>query len=246
MNAIDVKNLTVSYDKNPVIRSISASIKPKQVVGVIGPNGAGKSTFLKAIMGLLQLDSGSISVFGENISKARDKVAYVPQRSEIDWDFPVIVRDVVMMGRYKHLGWVRKPKKEDHKIVDESLQQLGMQDFSERQIGELSGGQQQRVFLARALAQQTDILMLDEPFVGVDAATENSILDLMGKLKDVGKTIVVVNHDLSNVVKRYDSLMLINQRLVAYGKTKDVFKQDIINKAYGGRLTLLEEVQAKE
>lgn len=245
-SAIEINNLTVSYDKHPVIRAINVSINPKQIVGVIGPNGAGKSTLLKAIMGLMPLDSGNISLFGKPISEARHTIAYVPQRSEIDWDFPVIVRDVVMMGRYKHIGLFKRPKKEEHEIVEKSLRELGMQDFANRQINELSGGQQQRVFLARALAQQTDILMLDEPFVGVDAATENSIWEMMHKLKTQGKTIIVVNHDLTNMVKRYDNLLLINQRLVAYGKPSEVFKPEIINKAYGGRLTLLEEIGVKE
>lgn len=245
MNAIDISNLTVSYDKHPVIRAITVSIKPKQIVGIIGPNGAGKSTLLKAIMGLLPLDSGNISIFSKSINEAKHLAAYIPQRSEIDWDFPVTVKDVVMMGRYKHIGLFKRAKKEDYAIVENSLKELGMQDFTNRQIGELSGGQQQRVFLARALAQQTEILMLDEPFVGVDAATENSIWELMHRLKSQGKTIFVVNHDLTNMVKKYDSLLLINQRLVAYGKPSEVFKPHIINKAYAGRLTLLDEIETK-
>lgn len=246
MNAIEINNLTVSYDKHPVIRAINVSIKPKQIIGIIGPNGAGKSTLLKAIMGLLPLDSGGILILGEQAADAKHLIAYVPQRSEIDWDFPVTVKDVVMMGRYNHIGLFKKAKKEDYAIVENSLKELGMQGFANRQIGELSGGQQQRVFLARALAQQTEILMLDEPFVGVDAATENSIWELMHKLKSQGKTILVVNHDLTNMVKKYDNLLLINQRLVDYGKPSEVFKPDILNKAYAGRLTLLEEIETKE
>lgn len=246
MNAIEVKNLTVSYEHHPVIRSISVSIKPKQIIGIIGPNGAGKSTLLKAIMGLLPLDSGSISIFGKPAEAAKHLIAYIPQRNEVDWTFPVVVRDVVMMGRYREIGLFRRPGKLDRDTVEKSLREIGIEAYSDRQIGELSGGQQQRVFLARALAQKTDILMLDEPFIGVDAATENSIWEMMKKLKARGKTILVVNHDLTNMVKRYDSLLLLNQRLVAYGKPSIVFRPENINEAYGGRLTLLEEVQAKE
>lgn len=246
MNALEIKNLTVSYEQHPVIRSISVPIKSKQIVGIIGPNGAGKSTLLKAIMGLLPLDSGTISIFGKSAETAKHLIAYIPQRNEVDWNFPVVVRDVVMMGRYKDIGTFKRPGKADKDIVEKSLKDMGMEAYADRQIGELSGGQQQRVFLARALAQKTDILMLDEPFIGVDAATENSIWEMMRRLKSRGKTILVVNHDLTNMVKKYDSLLLLNQRLVAYGKPSTVFRQENINKAYGGRLTLLEEVQAKE
>lgn len=246
MNALEIKNLTVSYEQHPVIRSISAVIKPKQIVGIIGPNGAGKSTLLKAIMGLLPIDSGTISIFEKSAETAKHLIAYIPQRNEVDWNFPVVVKDVVMMGRYKDIGVFKRPGKTDKDIVEKSLKDIGMEAYADRQIGELSGGQQQRVFLARALAQKTDILMLDEPFIGVDAATENSIWEMMKMLKSRGKTILVVNHDLTNMVKKYDSLLLLNQRLVAYGKPSTVFRQENINKAYGGRLTLLEEVQAKE
>lgn len=246
MNALEIKNLTVSYGQHPVIRSISVPIKSKQIVGIIGPNGAGKSTLLKAIMGLLPLDSGTISIFGKSAETAKHLIAYIPQRNEVDWNFPVVVRDVVMMGRYKDIGIFKRPGKEDKDIVEKSLKDIGMEAYADRQIGELSGGQQQRVFLARALAQKTDILMLDEPFIGVDAATENSIWEMMKMLKSRGKTILVVNHDLTNMVKKYDSLLLLNQRLVAYGNPSMVFRQENINKAYGGRLTLLEEIQAKE
>lgn len=244
--SIEINNLTVSYDKHPVLRAITVPIKPKQIVGIIGPNGAGKSTMLKAIMGLMPIDSGSIFVMGKKINEARHLISYVPQRSEIDWNFPVSVKDVIMMGRYKNIGLFKWPTKKDSFIVEKALHELGMQDFANRQIGELSGGQQQRVFLARALAQQTEILMLDEPFVGVDAATESYIWELMHKLKAQGKTIIVVNHDLTNMVKKYDALLLLNQRLVAYGRPSKVFKADTINKAYAGRLTLIEEIEAKE
>lgn len=241
--AIAVQNVTISYERTPVLRAVTVAIPPKQIVGIIGPNGAGKSTLLKGIIGLLPLDSGQITIFSKPIAQSRDKLAYVPQRTEIDWHFPVTVRDVVLMGRYKHLGWLQRPKKADKDITQQALQQMGMTEFAERAIDELSGGQQQRVFLARALAQQADILLLDEPFVGVDAATENAIWELLHALKADGKTILVVNHDLTNMVKRYDQLVLLNQRLVASGSPAEVFTPAIINKAYGGLLTLLEEVR---
>ncbi|HLC65554.1 MAG TPA: metal ABC transporter ATP-binding protein [Candidatus Nanoarchaeia archaeon] len=241
MNAVEIKNLTVSYDRQPVIRSISFAISQKQIVGIIGPNGAGKSTLLKAMVGLLRTDSGEISIFGKQVIDAKHLIAYIPQRSEIDWDFPVTVQDVVIMGRYKKLGLFKRPKKIDHEIVKKSLREVGMLQYSERSIGQLSGGQQQRVFIARALAQQTPILMLDEPFVGIDAATEKSIWQLLNKLKR-DKTIIVVNHNLTESVKNYDRVALINQRLIAYG-SPSILNKELIQKTYSGRLTLLEEMQ---
>ncbi|MBI4439905.1 metal ABC transporter ATP-binding protein [Candidatus Woesearchaeota archaeon] len=241
MNAIETKNLTVSYDRQPVIRGVSIEIKEKQIVGIIGPNGAGKSTLLKAMVGLLPIDSGNVSIFGKAVSDARHLIAYIPQRSEIDWDFPVTVNDVVTMGRYKKIGMFRRPKKTDHEIARKSLREVGMLQYSDRSIGQLSGGQQQRVFIARALVQQTPILMLDEPFVGIDATTEKSIWQLLHKLKGQ-KTIIVVNHNLTESIKNYDKVALINQRLIAYCNPK-LLNQEIIQKTYTGRLTLLEELQ---
>jgi manganese/zinc/iron transport system ATP- binding protein len=240
--AIKTENVTVSYDTKPVLIGVSLKITTGIVVGIIGPNGAGKTTLLKAIMGLVKLDRGEVLIFGTEIGKQRRHVAYVPQRSEIDWDYPIIVRDVVMMGRYPHIGLFRHPEKRDYEIVAECLEKVGMSAFSTRQIGELSGGQQQRVFLARALAQEAQILLLDEPFVGVDATTENTIYSLMHELKQEGKTILVVNHDLATASKYYDYLILLNQRLVAYGPTPEVFTPELLSKTYGGRLTMLETV----
>lgn len=244
MMSIDLKNVTVSYDKRPVLRGVSLSIEPGQVVGLLGPNGSGKTTLLKAIMGLALLDNGRIFIYDKPLDANRKLIAYIPQKESVDWDYPVVVSDVVMMGRYGHLGWIRRPSRRDHEIVAKALEQVEMSPYADRQIGHLSGGQQQRVFLARSLAQEAQILLLDEPFVGVDAATERAIFSLMTKLKDEGKTLLVVNHDLSNnVIKNFDSLILLNQRLVAYGTTAQVFTPELLRKAYGGRLTMLQQVE---
>lgn len=245
MYAIDVNNLTVSYDQKIALRGVTVRVGSEQVVGIIGPNGAGKSTLLKTILALIPEESGTVSVFGKSIDQVRARVAYVPQRSAVDWDFPVTVYDVVLMGRYVHLGWGKRPTMRDHDIAQHALGEMEMLDFTHRQIGELSGGQQQRVFLARALAQQADLLLLDEPFVGVDAATEAAIFTIMKRLRDQGKTVLVVNHDLSNVQQHYDSVMLLNKRLVAYGPTERVFRPDILAQTYGGRLTLLEQADQR-
>jgi manganese/zinc/iron transport system ATP- binding protein len=240
--AISLENVTVSYDTKPAIIGITLDIPPGQVVGIVGPNGAGKTTLLKAIMKLLPLDRGRILIFGNPVEKSRRLMAYVPQKELVDWDYPIVVSDVVMMGRYPHIGWIRRPRKVDYEVVDRCLKQVEMSDYKDRQIGELSGGQQQRVFLARALAQEAQILLLDEPFVGVDAATEQAIFSLMRELKSEGKTVLVVNHDLGNAINYYDSLILINQRLVAYGPAREVFTPELLRKTYGGRLAILESL----
>jgi len=241
-SAIDIQNVTVSYGLKPAIRNVTMQILPHQIVGIIGPNGAGKSTLLKAIVGLLPLDDGLITVFGKPLKEARRRVAYVPQKESVDWDFPVTVRDVVLMGRYGHLRILQRPRAEDGVVAMQVLGLVGMSDFENRHIRDLSGGQQQRVFLARALAQEADIMLLDEPFVGVDAATEQVVFDLMAQLKSEGKTLIVVNHDLS-VVDHYDSLVMVNQRLVAFGPSKEVFNSERLRETYGGRLTILQETE---
>lgn len=238
--AIKMENVTVSYGTRPAILGITLSIPNGSVVGIIGPNGAGKTTLIKAVMGLVPMDRGKVTMLGKPLNEVRKLITYVPQKSQIDWDYPVVVKEVVVMGRYCHLGLIHRPKKSDWEIVDRSLERLGMSEFVDRQIGELSGGQQQRVFLARALAQEAQILLLDEPFVGVDAATEKTIFNLMIEMKNEGKTVLVVNHDLSNVTKYYDHLLLLNQRVVAYGPVAEVFTPDLLNKTYGGRLTIFE------
>jgi manganese/zinc/iron transport system ATP- binding protein len=243
MNVITVKNLTISYHKKPAIKGISLNLEPGRVIGIIGPNGAGKSTLLKGILGLLPFDTGEVKIFGKDINESRKQISYIPQREQFDWDFPINVEDVVMMGRYAHLPVIGFPKQKDRDIVQSVLKKVEMDKYSARQIRNLSGGQQQRIFLARALAQESTIYFLDEPFVGVDAKTEKAIFNLMRELKDQGKTILVVHHDLGKVVEYFDKTIMINQTLVAYGDTKDVFTADIINKTYGGRLTILQKTE---
>ena len=243
MEVISVKNLTVSYQKKPAIKSINLKITEGSIVGIIGPNGAGKSTLIKAILGLLPYDTGEVKIFGKNLDESRKKISYIPQREQFDWDFPINVEDVVMMGRYSHLGMFSFPGKKDKEIVQEKIQKVGMQDFRTRQIRNLSGGQQQRIFLARALAQESDIYLMDEPFVGVDAKTERTIFDLMNELKQQNKTILVVHHDLGKVTEYFDKLILINQTLIAYGDTDLVFNKELISKTYGGRLTILQKTE---
>ncbi|MDR7417256.1 MAG: metal ABC transporter ATP-binding protein [Armatimonadota bacterium] len=238
--AIEVRNLTVSYREQPAVRHVSFQIEPGLLVGLVGPNGAGKSTLLKALVGLVVPDTGAVRIFGQPISQTRRLVAYVPQRSEVDWDYPIVVEEVVLMGRFVHLGLVRRPGPEDRRIAREALRQVGMEGFADRQIGQLSGGQQQRVFLARALAQEARVLLLDEPFVGVDAATEETIYVLLRRLQQEGRTVVVATHDLSRAQTAFDRLLLLNQVLVAYGPPERVFTPELLQRTYGGRLTLLE------
>lgn len=243
MYVITVKNLTISYHKKPAIKGVNLNIEPGSVIGIIGPNGAGKSTLLKGMLGLLPFDTGEIKIFEEEIDRSRKRISYIPQREQFDWDFPINVEDVVMMGRYAHLPVVGFPKAGDKKIVEQVLNKVEMDKYAKRQIRQLSGGQQQRVFLARALAQESDIYFLDEPFVGVDAKTERAIFKLMKELKDMGKTLLVVHHDLSMVKDYFDKLIMINQTLIAYGDSEKVFTPELVNKTYGGRLTMLQKTE---
>jgi len=243
--ALELHDLTVSYAKKPVLYGVDVQVPQGALVGIIGPNGAGKSTMIRAIMGLTPASSGWVQIFGESFEKNRHRVGYVPQREQVDWDFPVNVMDVVLMGRYGRRGWLRRVTKEDKKIAEESLDKVGMLPFRNRQIANLSGGQQQRVFLARALAQQSDLYLMDEPFAGVDATTERAIVTLLQELQSQGKTILVVHHDLTTAKEYFDHLLLLNMRLVSFGKTQDVFTVEQLQKTYGGRLTILSDVAAK-
>ena len=240
--ALELHDLSVSYHKKPVLYGVDLAIPEGSLVGLIGPNGAGKSTLIKAVMGLLPLNGGWVKVFGEPFAKAKQRVGYVPQRESVDWDFPVNVMDVVLMGRYGRLGLLRRPGKEDRDKAREALDKVAMLPFANRQISNLSGGQQQRVFLARAIAQESDLYLMDEPFAGVDAATEAAIIALLQELKSRGKTIVVVHHDLTTARGYFDRLVLLNMRVVASGLTEEVFTVDLLQKTYGGRLTLLSDV----
>jgi manganese/zinc/iron transport system ATP- binding protein len=239
---IEIHDLSVAYERKPVLWDVDLSLPEGQLIGIIGPNGAGKSTLLKAIMGLLPLNSGYIQINGKPLEEMRHKISYVPQRESVDWDFPTSVYEVVMMGRYGQLGLFNRPKKSDKEIVMDSLRKVGMDNFKDRQISQLSGGQQQRVFLARALAQQADIYFMDEPFAGVDAATEKAIIELLGEMSAQNKTVIVVHHDLQSVAKYFDWIILLNMRLVASGPINEAFTPELLQETYGGKLTLLTEI----
>ncbi|MUV39122.1 SkfA peptide export ATP-binding protein SkfE [Lentibacillus sp. JNUCC-1] len=230
--AIDVHDLHVSYYGKEVLKNVSFSFETGNLIGILGPNGAGKSTLMKAILGLIPHDGGEITIDNGPLKEVQKRVAYVPQRSNIDWDFPIIVKDTVLLGTYPKLGLFRRPRKADREKAMECLAKVGMEQFADSQIGELSGGQQQRVFLARALAQDADYFFLDEPFVGIDVASEEVIINILRDLREAGKTIFVVHHDLSKVEDYFDELILINKELYGAGPVKSVFQMDIMKKAY--------------
>jgi manganese/iron transport system ATP-binding protein/manganese/zinc/iron transport system ATP- binding protein len=232
--SIEVANLTVSFGPKPALLDVTFSVENGVLAGVIGPNGAGKSTLIKAILGFVKPDVGYVRILGAGVEKSKGKVAYVPQRGSVDWDYPITVWEVAMMGRHNHIPWHRDPGAEDRRIVEESLEMVRMSDFASRQIGRLSGGQQQRVFMARALAQGAQILLLDEPFAGVDAATERAILDVLDSAKESGRTLVVVHHDLATAGEYFDRLILIKQRLYAYGPPERVLNPALLSEVYEG------------
>ncbi len=240
-----IENLTASYDKNPVISNINLKIPSGNIVGIVGPNGAGKSTLIKSVMGLVPKYTGKIYIFGQPFQKASKYIGYMPQRENIDWDFPVNVYDVVMMGRYQKLGLFKKPKKADREFVDACIEKVDLTAFKNHQISNLSGGQQQRVFLARALAQESDLYFMDEPFAGVDAKTERAIMGVLQELRDQGKTLIVIHHDLATVKDHFDYLVLINHRIIASGFTKEVFTIDNLEKTYGGNLHIFREQKSQ-
>jgi manganese/zinc/iron transport system ATP- binding protein len=240
--AVEIADLTVAYHRKPVLWEISLEIPQGSLVGIVGPNGAGKSTLMKAIVGLAPQVSGRIRTLGGLLSENRHRIAYVPQRESVDWDFPASVLDVVLMGLYREAGWFWPLRSEHRKRAMEALEQVGIADLASRQISQLSGGQQQRTFLARALVQNADLFLLDEPFAAVDAATEQSIVDLLRALQSAGKTVLVVHHDLHTVPLYFNFLVLINVRAVAWGRTSEVFTPENLKRTYGGRLTILDEV----
>lgn len=229
---IDVDRLRVSYYGKEVIKNVSFSIDTGKLIGIIGPNGAGKSTMMKAILGLIPRDSGKVTIANQSVNSVRKNIAYVPQRSNIDFDFPIIVRDTVLLGTYPQLGLFRRPGKREKELAMECLEKVGMEDYSKSQIGELSGGQQQRVFLARALAQKAEYFFLDEPFVGIDVASEQVIIGILKGLRDAGKTVFVVHHDLSKVESYFEDLILLNKELIGCGPVENVFQPKLIQEAY--------------
>jgi manganese/zinc/iron transport system ATP- binding protein len=231
-----IRGLTVSYGEVPAVFSLDATFAPGAMTAIVGPNGAGKSTMLKAALGIVPAVSGSVTVFGQPLDRARSRIAYVPQRASVDWDFPTRVLDVVLMGLYRELGLLRMVRPRHRDTAMACLDRVGMAAFADRQIGQLSGGQQQRVFLARALAQGADLYLLDEPFAGVDAATEKAIIAVLKSLRDEGRTIVAVHHDLSTVADYFDRVLLMNVRAIAEGTVAEAFTTENLQAAYGGRL----------
>ncbi|WP_110670235.1 metal ABC transporter ATP-binding protein [Salinicola halophilus] len=242
--ALHVEDLTVSYQSKPVLWDIDFDIPPGVMAAIVGPNGAGKSTLIKSILGLTPPIAGHVTLFGRPYRVQRKRVGYVPQRSSVDWDFPTTALDVVTMGLYGQLGWLRRPGKAHRQRAREALEQVGMQDYANRQISQLSGGQQQRVFLARALIQQADIYFLDEPMAGVDAPTERAIVEILRGLRDAGKTVIVVHHDLQTVRTYFDWLLILNVRVVAQGPVEEIYTADNLRRAYGGQIALLENTGA--
>jgi len=236
-----VNDLTVAYHRKPVLWDIELNLPEGRLIAVVGPNGAGKSTFIKSVLGLVPRASGAVTIYGKSYKAQRHLVGYVPQRESVDWDFPVNALEVVAMGLYRKIGWLRPVGKRDRQIALEALDKVGMANFADRQISQLSGGQQQRVFLARALAQDARLYFMDEPFAGVDVATERAIIALLKELKAAGKTCVVVHHDLQTVPTYFDHVVLLNMRLVAAGPVETVFNEENLKKTYGGRLTLLSQ-----
>lgn len=236
--ALELRRITASYSSRPVLWDAEANFPRGALSAIVGPNGAGKSTLLKAALGLLPVDAGQSLIFGHPAREALDRVAYVPQRDAVDWDFPVTVREVVEMGRYPRVGWLKRPRREDKERVDWCLEEVGMSAFAKRQIGALSGGQRQRVFLARALAQDAPLLVMDEPFSGVDARTEKAILALLNELRDQGRSIVVVHHDLATVRRSFDWTLLLNVRTIACGPVAEVLTEANLRRAYGGVVDL--------
>src|SRR5690554_2548808 len=239
---VEVHDLTVSYNQNPVLWNVDLSLPSGALVGILGPNGAGKSTLIKAIMGLLDFNSGYVKIFDQELDKVRKRISYVPQRESVDWDFPASALDVVMMGTYHKLGLFRRPGKKEKSLAMACLEKVSMTPFADRQISELSGGQQQRVFIARALAQEADIYFMDEPFAGVDISTEKAIVTLLKEMTAAGKTVVVVHHDIYSASDYFDWIILLNMHLVASGPTEKVLTDELLQKTYGGKLTLLADV----
>ena len=236
---LDVSDLTVAYGQKPVVWEAAAQFPEQRLTAIVGPNGAGKTTFLKAALDLIPRTSGRVRFFGQSYDQCRSRVAYVPQRETVDWDYPINAVDVVAMGLYRKVGWCRWIGKRDRGRALEALERVDMAEFAGRQISELSGGQQQRVFLARALVQDADLYLMDEPFAGVDATTEKAIVEILRELRCSGRSVVCVHHDLPTVADYFDHVMLLNMRIVTCGPIDEVFNLENLKRTYGGRLSLL-------
>ncbi len=242
--ALSVEDLTVAYHSKPAIWDIDLGVPEGVLMGIVGPNGAGKSTLIKAVLNLIPRAAGRVSFYGSSYEQARSLVGYVPQRGSVDWDFPTSVLDVVTMGLYGKLGWLRRPGRKERDLALFALEQVGLLDLVDRQISQLSGGQQQRTFLARALVQDAQIYFMDEPFAAVDAITERAIVNILQQLKERGKTVLVVHHDLQTVEDYFDWLALLNVEVIASGPTAEVFTPENLQKTYGGPVSYLQAVQA--
>ncbi|NBO93434.1 MAG: metal ABC transporter ATP-binding protein [Planctomycetia bacterium] len=240
---LEVDDLNTTYQRRVVLDAIDLSVDGPALVAIVGPNGAGKSTFLKSILGLVPC-TGSVRVLGQPIDSVRRRIGYVPQRESVDWDFPVSVGDVALMGTYGRLGWFRRPGAAERRVAQECLSRVGLDGLEDRQIGRLSGGQQQRTFLARALAQQADVYFMDEPMAGVDASTQAVIFDLLDELRDAGKTVFVVHHDLRTVASRFDRVVMLNRRLIAAGPMAEVFTTENLQQTYDSQFVTLDEAIA--
>lgn len=236
---VAIHAMTIAYNKKPVLWDVDYDAPVGALVAIVGPNGAGKSTLIKGCLGIVPRASGTVEFWGEPLADSRARIGYVPQRESVDWDFPVSALDVVCMGRYRKIGWFRRVSRQHKDAARHALERVGMADFADRQISQLSGGQQQRVFLARALAQEADLYFMDEPFAGVDAATERAIIDVLRELRAQGKTVICVHHDLQSVPEYFDHALLLNMRVVAAGPVDQVFTPRNLHRTYGGRLTLL-------
>ncbi|SFN89144.1 manganese/zinc/iron transport system ATP-binding protein [Algoriphagus ornithinivorans] len=239
---LEIHDLTVSYDQSPVLWNVDLSLPEGKLIGILGPNGAGKSTLIKAIMGLVQASGGYVKIFNKDLEQVRNRISYVPQRESVDWNFPASVLDVVLMGTYGKLGLFKRPGKKEKELAHNCLEKVGMNAFASRQISELSGGQQQRVFIARALAQEADLYLMDEPFAGVDMATETAIFQLLQEMSKEGKTIVVVHHDIHSAMSYFEWIIMLNLHLVASGPKQEVVSEELLRKTYGGKLNLLTKV----
>jgi manganese/zinc/iron transport system ATP- binding protein len=239
--AIEVHQLTVNYGKTPVLWDISLKIPKGKLVGIIGPNGAGKSTFIKTALGLVKPLSGKVEFFGLSLQQFRQQIAYVPQRETVDWDFPITVYELVLMGRYGKLGILHPPRREDKAVVESMLEHVGLSAYASRQISQLSGGQQQRAFIARALVQEAEIYFMDEPFAGIDMASEAALMKILNELRNTGKTVFVVHHDLNSVENYFDWAILLNMRLIACGPLEEAFNPDTLQMAYGKSFSLFDE-----
>ncbi|MEW9501845.1 metal ABC transporter ATP-binding protein [Jeotgalibacillus marinus] len=239
MDVLTVRNLSTAYQSKVVLDSLSFSVEQGTLTGIVGPNGAGKSTMIKSILGLQPKISGDVEFYGNALQSQKQRIGYVPQRGAVDWDFPTNVIDVVTMGLYGQIGWLRFPREKHRKLAMAALEKVDMTEYATRQISQLSGGQQQRVFLARALVQEAELYFMDEPFAGVDAKTERTIISVLEELKDQGKTVLVVHHDLQTVPRYFDHVLMLNKQLIAYGPTKETFTTAHLSKTYGGTIQWL-------